>query len=275
MEHKQNHDLREVPVADFLMDPKFDLRQGEKKFDDLSVNEFRDLHNALTTLAHNGRDEKKIEAAGNAADLAETKANLIDSLDRFKEKAFDPITGKRNETLHRPRQFLRNAMVAHLNMETLLDNLDRYDPRGPWNQFVYRPLIEGANGEDRLIRETGTKLRAISDNGDMKEKVGQGPFVDPQTQQPIAMTRESLRAVMLNMGNRSNFQKLAGGWMRPSEMAKASPQLRRAELEQFKMEITNWVHSVATEKDWDWTQKVWDTLGGPWGISPIGCNAEI
>jgi GNAT superfamily N-acetyltransferase len=261
VEHKEVHDLRELPIVDFLKDPSFDLRKGQKDFDNLSVNEFRDFHNALVTLNHNGRDEKKIEAQGNAADLAEVKSNLTNSLDRYKEKAYDFQSGKRIEVAHKPRQFMRNAVVSHLGMETLLDNIDRYDSRGPWNQYVYRPLIEGANTEASLIRETGAKLRQVRDLADMKEMIPTtSPFIDPQTGLQKKLSREGLRSVLLNMGNKSNFHKLAGGWFNASDMAKADPKVWKAELNQFKQQITDWAHGSAMKEDWDWAQKIWDTL---------------
>ncbi|MDE2106377.1 MAG: hypothetical protein KGL39_54680, partial [Patescibacteria group bacterium] len=48
--YKQAHDLREVPVADFLGEPGF-----RKQFDDLSVEEFEAVHNSIKTLIKNGR----------------------------------------------------------------------------------------------------------------------------------------------------------------------------------------------------------------------------
>ena len=212
VDYKEHHDLRELGVAEFLQDPNF-----KSSVEGMTTADATDYYNSIKGLDKNGRDEKKMVREGEAIDLAELKGKLIESLGRFKEKAYD-TEGQRAQSFAGVRHAIRSAVVAHLQVETVFNRLDRYDPQGPWNQYVFRPLVEGANLEARLEREFATKLGAIADKVNLHESVPNGPFMNPFNQSvPMKMTRKNLRAVILNMGNDSNFTKLAAGYLKQLE----------------------------------------------------------
>lgn len=236
---KQAHDLREVPIADFLGEPGF-----KKDFDDLSVDEFEAVHNSIKTLIKNGRDEKTIVRAGEAQDLAAVKAQMVDQLRRFKEIAYD-AEGKPIQAFAGVRHMLRTALVSHLQVENVLSRLDRFDPNGVFSQFIYRDLASAANHEAKLLREYSTRLGEIADTANLKERIPNNIFTSPFDKdkpdaQPMAMTRKNLRAVLLNWGNDSNRLKLARGYG-------VDPSV-----------VQMWLDRHATKADWDWAQKVWD-----------------
>lgn len=235
-DYKEHHDLREVPIAEFLTDPNF-----KKNYEDLTAAEAKDVHDSVRALDKNGRDEKKYIRQGEAFDLAQLKTDLIDSLQRFKEKTYD-TEGERAQAFSGVRKAIRTAMVAHLQVETVFNRLDRYDPKGPWNQFVFRPLVEAANHEALLERQFSKRLGAIADNVNMKESVPNPIFRNPFSDTPMAMNRKNLRAVLLNAGNESNLFKVAKGYdLEPAQ-------------------VMDWLRQHATKQDWDWAQKVWDML---------------
>lgn len=239
--YKQAHDLREVPIADFLGDPSF-----RKPFDELSVDEFDAVHNSIKTLIKNGRDEQTITRAGEAQDLAAVKAQMVDQLRRFGEIKYD-AEGKPMQRFAGVRHLLKTALVSHLQVENVLSRLDRFDPNGVFTQFIYRDLASAANHEAKLLREYSTKLGDIADTANLKEKIPNNIFISPfdkdkpvDAQSPMAMTRKNLRAVLLNWGNESNKLKLARGYG-------VDPSL-----------VQMWLNHHATKADWDWAQKVWD-----------------
>ena len=250
--YKERHDLREVPVADFLQDPAY-----RKTTDNMTTVEAQELHNAVRALDKNGRDEKKYIRQGDEIDLGELKGKLVDSLQRFKQNEYD-TEGARAQSFAGLRHVIRSAVVAHLQVETVFNRLDRFDPTGPWNQYIFRPMVEGANLEARLEREFSKKLGDIADNVNLKDVIPDSPFMNPDNQAlPMRMTRKNLRAVMLNFGNNSNFTKLAAGYLKQLE-PDIEPGANR--LADFKAQIQDWVHTHATKEDWDWSQKVWDML---------------
>ncbi len=249
--YKQVHDMREVPVADFLTDPAF-----RKRAEDLTTADFSAMHDSVKALVKNGRDEMKIEKAGEAADLAEIKDKMVGQLARFKEIEYD-AEGKPKQRLQAIRKGLRTALVSHLQVETVFNRLDRFDPRGVFSQYVFRPLAEAANGEAALLREYSRKLGEIADDVNLRELVPNdifhSPFDDGTNRPPMQMTRKNLRAVLLNWGNESNRLKLTAGYKIGGfgDDGKLIPDTSR---------VKAWLDQHATKEDWQWAQKVWDML---------------
>lgn len=236
VDYKEHHDLREVPVAEFLTDPNF-----RKEYEDLSTEDAREVHDSVRALDKNGRDEKKYIRAGEAFDLQELKDNLIGSLQRFKDIAYD-TEGDRAQVGSSVRGAIRTAIVAHLQVETVFNRLDRFDAKGPWNQFVFRPLVEAANHEAKLEKEFSRKLGDIADRANLKETIPNAIFKSPFSDQAMVMNRKNLRAVLLNAGNDSNLFKMAKGY-------KLEPE-----------QVTEWLGQHATKQDWDWGQRMWNML---------------
>lgn len=236
VDYKTRHDLREMPVAEFLTDPFF-----KKGYEDLSVLDAREVHDAVKTLDTNGREEMKYIRDGEAFNLKELKSKLTESLQRFAEKKYD-TEGERDQLFSGLRKAIRTAIVAHLQVETVFNRLDRFDAKGPWNQFVFRPLAEAANHEAKLEKEFAGRLAKIADKANLKETIQESLFNNPFDGQPMRMTRKNLRKVLLDNGNEGNAFKMAKGYEREPAEVKA------------------WLDRNATKEDWDWGQRVWDML---------------
>lgn len=243
VDYKEQHDLREVPVAEILYDPAF-----RRDFDNLTVEEFNAVHDSIKTLVANGRDENKINRQGEEADLKVIKDKMIEQLQQFAEKHYD-ATGRRwlgpiPPGVARP---LRTYLVSHLQLEALFNRWDRGDPRGVFTQYIARELASAANNEAALEKKYSRMLREIADKGNFKELVDNPIFIDPLSREadgtggtPIQMTRKNLRAILLNAGNSSNLDKLARGYQIKSDV------------------VMQWLHQHATKEDWNWAQKMGD-----------------
>lgn len=253
--YKQQHDLREVPIADFLLDPTFRVNPGSntglRSFGDLTTEQFKAVHDSIKALLANGRDEKKIYKAGEAADLQVIKDQLVGELKEFEAKArLDPstVTGKM-------KHYARTFLAAHLQLESLFNRWDRGDPQGAWTQYVMRDLASAANSEAALERKYSRLVAGLADKVDLNEKVRNTIFHDPFTferdpetgrmgpgdnSELLNFTRKNLRAVLQNAGNASNLEKLARGYGLNPELVMA------------------WLHKYATKADWDWAQKQGD-----------------
>lgn len=247
VDYKEHHDLRELPVAEYLADPNF-----RSKYEDLSTADAHDLHDSVRALDKNGRDEKKYIRAGEAHDLNELKANLVESLQRFQEIKYD-TEGARAQVGSGVRGAIRTAIVAHLQVETVFNRLDRFDAKGPWNQFVFRPLVEAANHEAKLEKEFSKKLGAIADNASLKEVIPNSPFKNPFSGEPMQMTRKNLRAVLLNAGNDSSLFKMTAGY----QIGEIGP---KGKFVPNTAAVKDWLNEHATKADWDWGQRVWDMM---------------
>lgn len=233
-------DLREVPVWDQLYDSGY--KADYKK---LTAEEFRNVRDSIKALVFNGRDERKIYKAGEAEDFAEVKDRLLESLKQFPELTYDAKDQRRLGPLGgKVAGMLRSYGAMHTQIETLLNRWDKFDPKSDWNQYAMRGLIEGANQKDAWIKEFAEKIRKTDDGVDLKKAVDNNIFTAQVGRgAPLKLNRGNLRAIMLNVGNESNLQKLAKG--RGLEPA----------------QVMDWIHQRATKEDWEWVQKTWDIFG--------------
>lgn len=233
---KETHGLREVPVADILLDPSF-----RKKFEDLTVDEFNATNDSIKTLVKNGRDEKKINKAGEAFDLNEVKQQMIDQLaaTSLEPKKYD-AKGKRTDT-YLPK-FIRSFSMNIMQLETLFNRFDEGNAQGPFQQFIMRDLADASSNEGVLRKKYAAMVKALDDKADLKKAVDNTIFKVPDSDQLMKFNRENLRAVLLNMGNESNMSKLARGYnIEPTA-------------------LWDWVGKHATKEDWDWAQKMGDVF---------------
>jgi hypothetical protein len=225
--------LREIPVWDQLYNANF-----KAEYKDLKVPEFRAVAGSIDALVHNGRDERKIIKQGVEADWQEIKPKLVEAVARFKGNAQTETGGTMISKF--PRAFLAST----LQMENVFGRWDKFDPYGNWTQYVFRDLHDGVNQSDAWKKEFARKLKDAGDKEDMKQAIPNSIFRRPKEYGDtlITMNRENLRAVMLNVGNKSNMMKLAKGYgLEPDA-------------------IMAWVHANAKKPDWDFAQKIWDTF---------------
>jgi hypothetical protein len=234
--------MRELPVMEDLYDPNW-----KREFAKLTTDEFRGVAGSIKALVHNGRDELRIEKAGESAALADIRDQMVESLERFKAISHDaqgqPIGGIMPKWLS---SRFRMIKAAHFQLETIFNRFDRYDPQGVWNQYAMRGLVEGANQESAWRKEYAEKIKDLHDGLDMGKLVDNTIFREPQGNgrfgAVLSLNRGNLRAIMLNTGTKSNLVKLARGYGRDPA------------------DVMNWIHTVAKKEDWDFVQKVWDTV---------------
>jgi len=232
--------FREVPVWDQLFDQSW-----RKPYEQLTVDEFRAVRDSVKALNFNGREELKIYKAGEAADWAKIKGRMVEALEQF--PLIDYSKGVPGGAVGHA---LRRYGYDHMILETILNKWDEFDPKGVWNQYGIRDLIEGSTREDALRKEYARKLTAIADDADLKKRVDNPLFRQPTPDGngPLMyLNRSHLRSIMLNVGNgegpKSNLAKLAGGYgLKPDQ-------------------VMNWIHQHATKEDWNFVQKVWDMFG--------------
>lgn len=236
-------DGREMPVPDFLFDPAF-----RKKLDELTAGEFTEVSRAITSMIKNGRDEGKIIKGGNEFDLDTVKDSLVDQLTTLSEREVSPTVQAKKGW----RYGWNTVLASMLQVEALFNRWDRADPNGPWTQYVIRPLAEASNYVAKLEREFSHDLRGLGDKTDLNRKVDNNLFINPfsvrqlpngrpdwtdTTGTPMQMTHGTVRAILQNVGNRGNLEKLARGYgLEPDA-------------------VMQWLFTKTTKADWDWAQK--------------------
>ena len=198
--------LRELPIADFLLDPTF-----RKKVEQLSYHDFMGLKDSIDSLVKAGRDEKKIYREGEAYDLETTLADMRQQLSTFGYKPSNVEPGLSKW----PKAFIYGLT----NMETFMNRLSRGDPRGIFNRFFY-PLADAANTKARMQREIADLYKKLPEIKDL-EKLVDSPITDPMTRSTANPTgsgtwlnfkRSNVIQMLMNAGNESNWKVLAHGY---------------------------------------------------------------
>jgi hypothetical protein len=238
-------DLREVPVADFLLDPNW-----RKGFKDLTAGEFAAVHDSIKTLAKNGRDELKIIKDGEARDLAEVRDQLVAALEQFPEKP-------RVETAKGRQKWLYGLKTFHaslLQIEALFNRWAQDDPKHPWNDIAIIPLADAASHKAQLERKFARMVQeAKGSTKDLDKQIDNPLFIDPHSVStdakgrpqmddpngtPMIMTRRKLRGIMMYLGRKEGREKLERG--------------NGVKVDQ----VVDWVNRVATKEDWDYVNKI-------------------
>lgn len=244
IDEKQQYYLREVPVATFLYDYGF-----QRKFEDLTTQEFRAVHDSIKALSKNARDELKITKAGEEADLNEIKFKMIDQLREFKEINYD-ASGQRwlGPTPPKAAKVIRTYGAAHLQLESLFNRWDSGNPNGVFTQYVMRDLATAANYESALERKYSRILKEIDSPKDLNKSVDNPIFKNPLSKTGgdegylMRFTRKNLITILLDAGNESNLTKRAVGYgLKPEQ-------------------VKSWLDQHTTKEDWDWAQRMWNTF---------------
>jgi hypothetical protein len=211
------------------------------QWDTLTVNELIALADTVNSLAHIGRQLRKIE-------VARQKQELDDFLTEAEEAADKRPDIKRTNDFNQPKSVRREIVGGGLKLEYLFDELDGGDPNGPMNRLFVQGATAAANTRSRLQEQV---LKPIAeaylamDKADHK-RLGSKvtlDLIDQKTGERAVMTRMDMLSIALNMGNASNAAKLAGGFKTSEEavMAALEPHMTKA--------------------DWDFVQAVWNAIG--------------
>jgi uncharacterized protein YeaO (DUF488 family) len=233
-----------IPV-DFakILDPTW-----SKDFMKLTGEEFDAIDRTLRGLAHAGRNESKVTMAGDVITFSTIKQAMIESL----EKLYGMKTTDRPDGLigNQAERLARSYLIKHIKMETMLNAWDEYDPFGAWNQSFMKGLIDGTNYHEKMRREVAKKIQQFYGRRDFQKEVENDVFFNPDTGVKMKMTREGLISVMLNMGTKLSFVKLAKGY------EKNNPGLTT-------QMIQDWVNKHATKEDWAVVEKIWNEVFAP------------
>lgn len=228
--NSKSADLRDLHIPDFLLDPNF-----RKTIDELSTEEFAQLHDAIKALDFNGRNELKIEKAGEAHDLKEVIKEMNEAMASLGDKKY-PIDRAPSKIIETGKSWWWSGITV----ESMLNRIDRDNPRGVMNQFIVRQFTEASNYKDRLIKEHQAKMAEVGKIPDMDKLVDNPLFVDPLSGEKFTMRRRNVLGILQNVGNANNLKKLAEGYgIKPAQ-------------------LMDWLGKVTTKEDWDRAQKIGD-----------------
>ena len=224
-----------------------------KRAEDMTVEEWREYSEAVTSLNHVGRAVRKIEIAGEKRDWEEFRREVIANIREL------PARGRSVQN-----RWIYKIDASLTRMEEMVKDLDLRRELGPLFEAVIAPMMHSKSKEFDLMTDLSrhfTETRGEFGREwrkSLRKEIDQDVLVDPYTGAAYDMTRENLIQVMLNWGNRSNIEKFVAG----AGMAKYGRRLTREEMGVFERQIKALIDQHATADDWKFVQRMWQPFKG-------------
>jgi hypothetical protein len=240
-----------MPVWEKLIDPDW----KPKHVDALTVGEFRALRDSIFALDKIGRDELRAILEGQAVDRDLVIDKMVKQFEEVGKEGLPDIGDK--TALQKLKQTGIRLNLALIQMEFIWGRLDKTPYGGLFWKAFTKPFSEAGNEYRILIRDFSTALTELGKQTtkgvNLREKVPNEVLMEPlyglpDPAVPVVqdrllgkgyIERGAFRAVLLNVGNASNLDKLARGYHTTPEA------------------IMEWVNKHATEQDWAYARGVW------------------
>jgi hypothetical protein len=209
---------------------------------EMTVNQFRDLVDAVRQIEHVAKYERKMRLAQELADFEETRDGIVARIRAVAAERglqIDPRTPLTN--IGRTAAALRGFAAQHLKAASIVRILDGGEDDGPlWNAII-RTANDASNMETTMrsvaARKIGEILKPVFALGNMG---GKGMFFSTIQR---SLNREARIAIAMNVGNDGNRQRLLDG-------------------EGWTMEQIQPILESLTEAEWLAVQAVWDFIDG-------------
>lgn len=177
-----------------------------KPYKAMSVDDLMSVRDAVKSIEHVGRNEGKLLAQKEAADLAAARDELAASV--VASQDVRPPSKSRNPTMtDNLFSMLRSADASFIKMENFFLWLDGGDVNGPFNRLVWRPIAAAEYRENDLQREYTAKISGILNKLDKRRLADKITVLNRK--EPMA--RSDIMVVALNMGSESNYDKMKRG----------------------------------------------------------------
>lgn len=199
---------QEMLIPTFLLDPNY-----AKKTDNMSMDEFRTVAEAIQSMAYVGREQKLFKVEGDKLAMLQVVDEMRDTLgDRVKE-----VTAGLTEAVtdaERRRVDFKSILGNLTTVETWSKVMDKGKQDGPFTRYVVRPIFDAtANYRTAQIAKL-EELRAII--APRRENLIRGKVDAPEINYTFTNKGELIHAIT-HTGNESNLKKLlvGRGWGEP------------------------------------------------------------
>ncbi len=214
-------------------------------FQSLTVQQTRDLRDAVLMLGTGAAREGKALALTKQHTQDELRTKLMDELDRTGQVA--PDRGDAMSSRARFATAARERFATLRTLPSIVRQIGGGNETGDWWQYVLRPLNEAGTEEARQNREAAVALarvNALLTPADRKALATTAP-VRLSTGVVVHLTLRQRLAVVLNTGTEGNQQRLRDG----NQIGDGEQQRLRESL---------------TDSQLRWVQGVWDYLDSFW-----------
>lgn len=234
---------------------------GNVNFVKLKYEDLVALDDAVQSLAHLGREKSRLK-------LDKEERDFNDLVGEAQQAALAlPMRKWSNERNPEPSK-IRGLDSALTKIEFLADQLDGGNPNGVFNRVLVQQATRCANEKERLVAkviEPLAKLYLDAPKAQQKrwgQRVSVPEFVsiNPETKElvPTTFLRSELIAVALNIGNKSNLEKMLIG------ETMALPELQQQAHGWTEEKVMTVLNRELTEDDWRFVEAVWKHINELW-----------
>jgi hypothetical protein len=220
-----------------VIDPFLENEAYRKPYQDMSVEEFRGLVDAVRNIEHLGRLKTKLLNAQEQRRFDTVVKEIVDSINANAKRTV-PVRIEQNSWTDRARRGTLEFLAMHRKFASFMREMDGYSDSGILQRLlVHTSNAAGAN--EAVMHEQATiKLSELF-------KAIRGPKMSEKMHIPAinqSLSREGRIMVALNAGNEGNLQRMMDGdhWTLPQVQA---------------------VIDTLTKPEMDFVQAVWDFVG--------------
>lgn len=238
---------REVNVPEHL------LNEARKTpYKELLLAELQGLSDAIKNIEHLAKTKDRLLKNKEAAEWETAQAELAERAQASLPEGKSPPLGRFDQTtMEAFNEKARGIADSMLRPETIVEWLDG-GTQGPWHDYLWNQANESEDARDALKNRVMRPLFELSEKIDRKRRNELQEKVNIPSM-ARALNRRTLISIALNMGNASNLDKLQRGGYRTQEGSQAF-------TDQNLQEISD----ALTKDDWNFVQKVWDTVDQLW-----------
>lgn len=233
---------------------------GTQHWTSLKVADLLELNDVVSQIVNIGRLKQTLLDGKDRRDFEGAVGELVDrQKDNPVQRKQTDLNNPFNSGVERVKSRFRSFDALNLKFEQLMNFMDNALPNGPWQRMLMNPLAKAQAKKSRMLRPLIADLKAAVDA--VPKDVVKGwtrevdtpelinwivPPDDPRHGAPWRFTKDQLLAMALNLGNDGNKQRLLDGY-------KFNEEDVRAVLDRN-----------LTSHDWQFVQKVFDTVGHLW-----------
>jgi hypothetical protein len=235
---KSRYDL-DIPIGDSLDRPRL--------YKEMSVEQIRELKDAITSLDFHGKGVNTVMVKGKAEALENLKGDVL--LPHLDVQARNINTDTRTAIgqLKTAGRWIDSSL---LKMAQLFQWLDKHDSLGPFTTLVYRRLKDAEfNFLDHYKALADDWNKNVPIDKAWKKSLNrktQNTVLADEDGKMMTLYRDQMIAMAANIGNDWNLRVLTQGrhW--------------------HQDDVMQYLHQNMTKKDWDVVQSIWDRFEKLW-----------
>lgn len=234
---------------------------GNVNFTKLKYEDLVALDDAVQSLAHLGREKSRLK-------LDKEERDFNEIVGEAQQAALALPMRKWSNERNADPSLLRRLDSELTKIEFLADQLDGGNPNGVFNRVLVQQATACANEKERLVRKVIDPLaklyldapKAQQKRWAQRVSVPEFVSINPETKElvPTTFLRSELIAVALNIGNKSNLEKMLIG------ETMALPELQRAAHGWTEEKVMSVLNRELREEDWHFVEAVWKHINELW-----------